>query len=776
MTFYHYVIVFLLVVLLPLLSFFRSSAVLRGGGKQPLRRQRSTASATDAATPDGARAAQGRRAGQARRNNGVLSSPAWPWDPAALAYDDATRVRFLCSIAAPLLAMSYWLLSWIESKVLQRSAASDPSTAAHAPVILSCMAALPVSLATMLTGAQVALLLLYLYFVYLDHRDKDVSIRRHNTSIWNRMVNWYKFSASRPLCNWLYRKMQQYFDLQLVSGYGPLPLYRDDDEEDRAAAMAATNGERIKASPRNGDAGSLDGSGTASNGGGASGAGTAGSSSRRSNSSAAARESSRATGAPPRSRRRLSYFFAAHPHGILPLCACTNMLGNAAVRNRILFYDNSDVTDGSPAAPPVAAEATAEKGIVSNGSAATETSSSVPLASQEEKLQPRGGATAPATPAYAAARYYDYDAATKSFVLRPSASLPSAPTATARDEVTRTGAVPSSASSTTNVALARIHTVVATFPFYLPIMRELYMAAGFIDASYETCKRVLWYSNSTRQQRHHRYDATGASVSSIGRGGGKAAGGTGAELDGAEGEGLPPESHHLLLYPGGASEAFLSSSTGPQRVLLRRRKGFLRLAIHTQSGLVPVYTFGETDYYSQLSTVTKETLSTAGYDDDDTVSKGRVLQEEAATTDAPPGDRPSLQEELKRVETCPSGQLQSPNSAGSVIAQQQQQQLSWTQKIQRLFQETFGLSLPVVKNVVPRRVKVATVVGRPIFFELSDDLRRMYTDPKRYYDRDAERAILLAAQEVYIQELTDLFMAYAPQYIADPERRRLEVF
>jgi hypothetical protein len=57
----------------------------------------------------------------------------------------------------------------------------------------------------------------------------------------------------------------------------------------------------------------------------------------------------------------------------------------------------------------------------------------------------------------------------------------------------------------------------------------------------------------------------------------------------------------VLLSPGGANEAYYSVP-GTQRLLLRRRKGFIRLALESGAALVPVYGFGETECHRQHRT------------------------------------------------------------------------------------------------------------------------------------------------------------------------------
>ncbi|KAF6207570.1 hypothetical protein GE061_016017 [Apolygus lucorum] len=52
----------------------------------------------------------------------------------------------------------------------------------------------------------------------------------------------------------------------------------------------------------------------------------------------------------------------------------------------------------------------------------------------------------------------------------------------------------------------------------------------------------------------------------------------------------------VVIVPGGAAEAMVSQP-GAQRVILKNRKGFVKLAIITGTPLVPIYAFGETDLF-----------------------------------------------------------------------------------------------------------------------------------------------------------------------------------
>ncbi|KAK2576045.1 hypothetical protein KPH14_007388 [Odynerus spinipes] len=60
----------------------------------------------------------------------------------------------------------------------------------------------------------------------------------------------------------------------------------------------------------------------------------------------------------------------------------------------------------------------------------------------------------------------------------------------------------------------------------------------------------------------------------------------------------PYEGRAVVLIVGGASES-LESKPGKYRVLVKRRKGFVKIALKNGTPLVPVLSFGETDIYDQ---------------------------------------------------------------------------------------------------------------------------------------------------------------------------------
>ncbi|KAG8337729.1 2-acylglycerol O-acyltransferase 2-like [Homalodisca vitripennis] len=56
----------------------------------------------------------------------------------------------------------------------------------------------------------------------------------------------------------------------------------------------------------------------------------------------------------------------------------------------------------------------------------------------------------------------------------------------------------------------------------------------------------------------------------------------------------------VVLMVGGASEAF-KCRPGTYRIILKKRKGFIKVALETGTPLVPVFSFGETNLYDQVS-------------------------------------------------------------------------------------------------------------------------------------------------------------------------------
>jgi len=90
--------------------------------------------------------------------------------------------------------------------------------------------------------------------------------------------------------------------------------------------------------------------------------------------------------------------------------------------------------------------------------------------------------------------------------------------------------------------------------FSIPILREFMLAIGCVSVSEKSIKAVL------------------------SRGAGNA----------------------VIIVPGGMAEA-LNSFPGTHDLTLRKRSGFFRIALETGSHLVPVYTFGENELFSQLN-------------------------------------------------------------------------------------------------------------------------------------------------------------------------------
>ncbi|XP_050296929.1 2-acylglycerol O-acyltransferase 1-like [Anthonomus grandis grandis] len=61
----------------------------------------------------------------------------------------------------------------------------------------------------------------------------------------------------------------------------------------------------------------------------------------------------------------------------------------------------------------------------------------------------------------------------------------------------------------------------------------------------------------------------------------------------------PEGGHVCVLMPGGAQESYYCKP-GQYRIILNRRKGFIKLALKNGTPLVPVLSFGETDTFDQV--------------------------------------------------------------------------------------------------------------------------------------------------------------------------------
>ncbi|XP_011878992.1 PREDICTED: diacylglycerol O-acyltransferase 2-like isoform X1 [Vollenhovia emeryi] len=103
-----------------------------------------------------------------------------------------------------------------------------------------------------------------------------------------------------------------------------------------------------------------------------------------------------------------------------------------------------------------------------------------------------------------------------------------------------------------------IHPITLDQHFKVPLIREYVYSLGFCASSVRSLKHLL----STPPKRPYTGKAT-------------------------------------LLVVGGASES-MESTPGTYRVLVKRRKGFVKLALKHGTSLVPVLSFGETDLYNQI--------------------------------------------------------------------------------------------------------------------------------------------------------------------------------
>ena len=97
-------------------------------------------------------------------------------------------------------------------------------------------------------------------------------------------------------------------------------------------------------------------------------------------------------------------------------------------------------------------------------------------------------------------------------------------------------------------AADKVRTLVASVLFRLPVVRELCLWTGCVDARRSVAQKVLDNGRS------------------------------------------------ILVLPGGEAEQ-LNTEFGKEKIYLRQRKGFIKLAMRNGVPVVPVYAFGVSDYY-----------------------------------------------------------------------------------------------------------------------------------------------------------------------------------
>ena len=99
-------------------------------------------------------------------------------------------------------------------------------------------------------------------------------------------------------------------------------------------------------------------------------------------------------------------------------------------------------------------------------------------------------------------------------------------------------------------SLPNLKVLVASAAFYVPLIREMWLASYCISASRSVATKAL------------RQGPTA-----------------------------------MLVYPGGMDEQIMTVK-GKERVYLKKRKGFVKLALKEGCEVVPVYAFGESDLYN----------------------------------------------------------------------------------------------------------------------------------------------------------------------------------
>jgi 2-acylglycerol O-acyltransferase 2 len=157
------------------------------------------------------------------------------------------------------------------------------------------------------------------------------------------------------------------------------------------------------------------------------------------------------------------------------------------------------------------------------------------------------------------------------------------------------------------------------------------------------------------------------------------------------------ETESIVLIPGGAAEA-LHAHRGILKLYLKNRKGFVRLALETNTKLIPVIGFGENDIFDTLYSY--------------------------------PGSA-----------GAPSGSIKPASSSPSPV---EHANLIW--KLQQRFMRTMSFSLPILTSIIPKRTSLHVVVGAPVKFSSTnvdechavylENLRKLYDDNKAKYGHE----------------------------------------
>ncbi|KAI8454413.1 diacylglycerol acyltransferase, partial [Phakopsora pachyrhizi] len=119
--------------------------------------------------------------------------------------------------------------------------------------------------------------------------------------------------------------------------------------------------------------------------------------------------------------------------------------------------------------------------------------------------------------------------------------------------------------------------------FLMPFYRDLILSLGLCSVSMKSCVGALNSKNPYRS-----YSFTSKNESSL------SSDGTSADKDGGHTRG-----NCLIIVVGGAEES-LMARPGTSDLVLKKRLGFIRLAIKEGADLVPVFSFGENEIYDQL--------------------------------------------------------------------------------------------------------------------------------------------------------------------------------
>ncbi|CAD6892955.1 unnamed protein product [Tilletia controversa] len=143
----------------------------------------------------------------------------------------------------------------------------------------------------------------------------------------------------------------------------------------------------------------------------------------------------------------------------------------------------------------------------------------------------------------------------------------------------------------------RPHLLTLASNFQIPIYRDLLLALGICSVSKRSCNAILQGHGRVNYSAQRRFRGSGSTwLRFLGLSKRKDP----VDNQPTEEEKEASKGQVICIVVGGATES-LKASPGTADLTLRKRLGFIKIAMRNGADLVPVFSFGENDIFSQLA-------------------------------------------------------------------------------------------------------------------------------------------------------------------------------